>query len=631
MRIRSQFGLIIGAFIALVCLTFSLLEYAWDERMYLRRIDTDLFAAANFNKAMLPDDYHDRITGPNSVSKDAFDRIVDRNNRLCRELNLQYLWSVMVVDGKIVFTTSTSPSKDVRKQDHAKFFEVHRDPASFSGAFDSMKVDYSSFHNEWGHGRQVLVPFRDSHGRKYCFGASVSVESVYAQLRQGLFERILLSGVILAAAWAVTYFISRSLSRPIVELTAVAHDIAMGNYQNTPGVRGPTEIKSLSQSLDNMRQAIREKVDALRESESRYRRIVETANEGIWAIDQRFVTTFVNRRMAEMLGYQVAQMVGQPITNFMFERDIPAHEDRMAERQRGMSGFYEQRFRCSDGSERWMVVSAAPLTDQDGQFAGSFAMVTDITDRKRAEENVRALNAELEDRVRQRTAELETANKELEAFSYSVSHDLIAPLRGIDGFSRSVLEKYADKLDDQGRDWLNRIRAAAQRMAQLIDDLLKLSRLARSELRRSQVDLSAMVESIGRELAASEPERNVEFIVAPGVLVEADPDLIRIAMDNLLRNAWKFTSKHPAARIEFGTQMGNDSMVYFIRDDGAGFDQAYAGRLFGAFQRLHGVREFDGTGIGLAIVHRIITRHKGRVWAQGEVEKGATFYFTLPC
>ncbi|MEH1942110.1 MAG: CHASE3 domain-containing protein [Nostoc sp.] len=254
---------------------------------------------------------------------------------------------------------------------------------------------------------------------------------------------------------------------------------------------------------------------------------------------------------------------------------------------------------------------------------------TEINERTKAESEILRLNVQLEQRVAERTAQLEATNKEMEAFSYSVSHDLRAPLRSIDGFSQALLEDYADKLDVLGQNYLQRVRAATQRMAQLIDDLLNLSRLTRSEMRWEEVDLSALAEAIATELQKTEPERQVEFAIAPGLVTNGDAHLLRIVLENLLGNAWKFTGKHQRARIEFGVLQQDDTHVYFVRDDGTGFDMAYIDKLFGAFQRLHAMTEFEGTGIGLATVQRIVHRHGGRVWAESAVEQGATFYFTL--
>lgn len=246
-----------------------------------------------------------------------------------------------------------------------------------------------------------------------------------------------------------------------------------------------------------------------------------------------------------------------------------------------------------------------------------------------------ALQAEIQERkqaegkIRLQSAQMETANKELEAFCYSVSHDLRAPLRGIDGFSQALLEDYGDRLDAGGQDHLLRVRGATQRMGALIDDLLNLSRVARTDMRREKVDLSALARSAAVELQKMHPERSVEFQVEAGLEAEADSHLLRIVLDNLLGNAWKFTSRHAHARVEFGKFQNETETIFFVKDDGAGFDPAYAQRLFGVFQRLHTASEFPGTGVGLATVQRIINRLGGRVWAEGAVEKGATFYFTV--
>jgi light-regulated signal transduction histidine kinase (bacteriophytochrome) len=246
------------------------------------------------------------------------------------------------------------------------------------------------------------------------------------------------------------------------------------------------------------------------------------------------------------------------------------------------------------------------------------AIIRDITSRN-----------EIERELQRRSIELEAINRELEAFSYSVSHDLRAPLRAIDGFSRILLNDYADRLDDTGRSHLERVRRAAQNMGMLIDDLLKLSRVTRTELKHEQVDLSALANEIAEELRRQGPERIVHFTIAPGLVAYGDKGLLRIVLDNLLGNAWKFTGGRSDTRIGMDTATQAGRQVYVLSDNGAGFDMAYADKLFGVFQRLHDAREFPGTGIGLATVQRIIHKHGGTIWAESEVGKGARFYFTL--
>jgi light-regulated signal transduction histidine kinase (bacteriophytochrome) len=218
----------------------------------------------------------------------------------------------------------------------------------------------------------------------------------------------------------------------------------------------------------------------------------------------------------------------------------------------------------------------------------------------------------------------------MEAFSYSVSHDLRTPLRALAGYSKELLHHLGDQLDEQDRHDLNRIRAASVRMGELIDDLLDLSRITRMEMIKEDVNLSDLAEKIVQEFRNDRPERKWEFVSAPGLIVKGDPKLVRVALENLLGNAWKFTEKRPVAKIELGATTHEGQNAYFVRDNGAGFDMAYAGKLFGAFQRLHDADEFPGTGIGLATVQRIIRRHGGMIWAEAKVDDGATFYFTLP-
>jgi len=286
--------------------------------------------------------------------------------------------------------------------------------------------------------------------------------------------------------------------------------------------------------------------------------------------------------------------------------------------------------------------------DELGTLTDAFNQMLDrIGDQNRAlkasEEELRRYAGELEQRVAERTHELEernealrrnaaelaASNTELDAFAYSVSHDLRAPLRSIDGFSQVLLEDYAARLDEAGRDSLQRVRAATQRMGTLIDDLLKLARVTRAEMRTEAVDLSGMPKDIAAELQRTTPARQVKFGIARGLGARGDPRLLRVALDNLLRNSWKYTAKQAQPRIEFASIQVNGTRAFMVRDNGAGFDMKYADKLFGVFQRLHSASEFEGTGVGLATVRRIITRHGGRTWAEGAVGQGATFYFTL--
>ncbi len=260
----------------------------------------------------------------------------------------------------------------------------------------------------------------------------------------------------------------------------------------------------------------------------------------------------------------------------------------------------------------------------------SAALLHEVERRQQAETTLQLQYDRLEEIVANRTAQLAAINSELEAFSYSVSHDLRAPLRAIDGFSMALLEDYGERFDTTGRDYLNRVRNAAQKLGHLIDDLLQLSRVTRSELQLQRVDLSQLAAIIVEELHQSEPERRVNITIAPDLWADGDPTLLQVLLTNLLGNAWKFTRMQQKAIIEFGAHTDPDEKYFFIRDNGVGFDMKYSAKLFTAFQRLHSMQQFEGTGVGLATVQRVINRHGGRIWVEAEIDKGATFYFTLP-
>jgi PAS domain S-box-containing protein len=289
----------------------------------------------------------------------------------------------------------------------------------------------------------------------------------------------------------------------------------------------------------------------------------------------------------------------------------------------------ELRVNWPDGSIRYLRNLGRLVRDGQGRPRRLVGVTMDVTPARRAQEDIRRLNDDLERRVAERTAELTAVNRELESFAYSVSHDLRAPLRAIEGFGQALADGHSERMDDTARAHLDRVRQASRRMGQLIDDILELSRTARAELRRRRVSLSSLAEAVVAQLRAAHPEREVEVVVEGGLFALADESLSRVLLENLLGNAWKYSSKKPRARIEFGRARREGGAFFFVRDDGDGFDMAYAHKLFGAFQRLHGADEFEGTGIGLATVRRIVERHGGIVWGEGRPGRGATFYFTL--
>lgn len=368
----------------------------------------------------------------------------------------------------------------------------------------------------------------------------------------------------------------------------------------------------------------------LRDNESRLRAIADNVPAVIAFFDDRQQLQYSNIAFDRWFGAARLDVQGGVLR---VEQDVSQYGETLApllaRALRGDEVVTERTLDTLTGA-RVARLTLIPHVADDGVVAGVHLMGYDLTDFRHAEAEVRHLNAELEQRVEQRTRALAAANRELESFSYSVSHDLRAPLRTIDGFSQILLDEYAAKLDATGRSYLDRVRAGSQRMAKLIDDLLELARITRRDPQIRACDLTALALDIATELAAADPGREVRVEVAPGMAVAADAGLLRIALDNLLRNAWKFTSLKSGAVIKVGYVEATDGRTYFVRDNGVGFDMAYVDKLFGAFQRLHSESEFQGTGIGLALVQRVIRRHGGQIWAEAEPDLGATFYFTLP-
>ncbi|HYC53435.1 MAG TPA: PAS domain S-box protein [Candidatus Binatia bacterium] len=370
--------------------------------------------------------------------------------------------------------------------------------------------------------------------------------------------------------------------------------------------------------------------EALRASEERYRELVENANDLVYVHDLAGNFLAINRAAELTTGYTRAEAVTRNIIDLVASEDLPRTLQLMHDVAAGQEppSAFEADVVTKDGRRLTLEISPRPVM-RDGVPVAVQGVARDVTDRRRAAAEIRLLNEALEQRVQERTAELAAANKELEAFGYSVSHDLRGPLRVIEGFSRLLLDEYGQSLDETGRHYIEGVHGSSRRMAQLIQDLLNLSRITRNAIQRRRVDLSPLVRAVAEDLRRAQPERSVEVVIADRAPATGDRSMLRIIVENLMGNAWKYTSKKATARIEFGVMESGGELVYYVRDDGAGFDMEYVGKLFRPFQRLHLVSEFEGTGIGLATVERIVRRHGGRVWAEGAVNGGAAFYFTL--
>ena len=358
--------------------------------------------------------------------------------------------------------------------------------------------------------------------------------------------------------------------------------------------------------------------------------IVESSDDAIIGKDLNGIVTSWNQGAEKIFGYTDGEMMGTPIMR-LIPADRQDEENRVLEKiKQGKSvARFESLRQARDGRLINVSIKVSAIRDAAGEIVGVSKVAHDISDRKEAEEKIHRLNAELEQRVIERTAELEVANKELEAFSYSISHDLRAPLRAVNGFAGIVLEDFSRQLPEDCRRYLERIRNGGQRMGELIDDLLEFSRLSRQPVKRQTVDAGRLVQEVLDEFKPQREGRQIEIRIGNLPVCLADPALLKQIWVNLLSNAIKYTRGREPGIIEIGSARENGEDIFSVRDNGAGFDMQYANKLFGVFQRLHREDQFEGTGVGLAIVQRIVHRHGGRVWAKAEVNHGATFYFTI--
>ncbi len=473
--------------------------------------------------------------------------------------------------------------------------------------------------------------------------AEIDKAEAFASLKTLVVVALIIGVVGAAAVTGVGITFAVSTSRPIKYLMSATERFAGGDLGCRVEVTRKDEIGSLANSYNvmaeelsrviikdkRMMEALKVEIEGRKRVEEDLRKLfnaVEQSSCSVVITDEKGNIEYVNPKFCRVTGYALAEVIGQN-PRILKSGEQPPEEYKCLWDTITSGGAWQGEFhnKKKNGEFYWEYASISPIRNAEEVITHFVAIKEDITERKRAEDELR----EQRDQLESLTSQLTAANKELEAFCYSVSHDLRAPLRSINGFSKALMEDCSDRLDAQGKNYLHRVMAASKYMGQLIDDLLNLSRITRNEMNCKRFDMSALIETIVIKLKESEPERQVEFVIAKGLLVDGDPHLMRIALENLLSNAWKFTGKRPRARVEFGVTEDNGKPVYFVRDNGAGFDMNFANKLFGAFQRLHSITEFEGTGIGLATVQRIIHRHGGQIWAEGVVDQGATFHFTI--
>jgi|GEM_PF-2361999 len=412
--------------------------------------------------------------------------------------------------------------------------------------------------------------------------------------------------------------VSQSFSKPIMDLQKGARMMGAGNLDYRVETKEKNELGVLAQALNNM-------AEDLKKSISYNRSLIEASLDPLVTISSEGKITDVNEATIKVTGISRENLIGADFADYFTEPE-KARDGYKEVFSKGVVTDYPLTIRGKDGKLMDVLYNASVYKDAEGNILGVFAAARDITERKKMEDNIKKLNETL----RQRVIDLNNANKELETFSYSVSHDLRAPLRAIDGFSDAVLEDYFDKLDDTGKKYLTIIRKGAQDMGQLIDDILDFSRFSKKELAASLIDMNNLVNEILEELKLTCAGRQIQFNIGSLPLAYGDRPMIRQVLVNLLSNAVKFTQSKEKTIIEISGQSGENENIYSVKDNGAGFDETYADKLFGLFQRLHAADEFKGTGVGLAITQRIINRHGGKIWAKGKINEGAEFYFSLP-
>ncbi|MDT8384384.1 MAG: PAS domain S-box protein [Gammaproteobacteria bacterium] len=482
---------------------------------------------------------------------------------------------------------------------------------------------------------QFLMPMRYAGGKYGWVFARISTAAISEKLA-GYYQLI---AIAIPAMFLVSYLLAlwlqRYFSAPIIRLAERVSRIADdGDFDQRVTSDQPNEIGGLYRSIGQLLEAIRYSQSRLHQSEERLEAIIDLAGSALISVDEDYRITLFNHQAEQIFGYAAREVIGKPLDLLLPERFRGSHNQKIdAFSEKGMA-LRNAMFRSDvrglrKNGEEFPVEASISKKVLAGKKIFTVAL-GDITQRRQTEEELAAYRSHLEDVVEVRTAELRAKNSELEAFSYSIAHDLRAPLRSITSFSQVLLDDVGDTLGAKDLESLMRIVSSGQHMAELIDGILDLARIGRTQLSSAEVDLSAFVQKVETRLSGELASRDVRWEVAPNIVARGDRQLLGMMLENLIENAWKYTSKKARAVIEFGVVNQRGKRVYFVKDNGVGFDMKYADHLFSVFHRLHAVEDFEGTGVGLATVQRIIHRHGGSIWAEAAVDKGATFYFTLP-
>ena len=618
--------------VMLTALPLTFLFYHFSLGRLMQQIDAQLHAAANFAKAALPDDFHDGLRDADSLTPEAFDQIVARNNRLCRHLNLQYLWSCLLTDAGVVFTTATSPGHDVSEGDHARFFELHRDPHSFDRAFGSMESDFCSFDNEWGQGRMVLVPFRDSQGRAFCFGASMSVSDVMAAQRRLLGHTLLLGLGVAILALLGTLLLSRRIARRIGTLTASAKRIRDGDLTAAVDIGGPSELRQLAEALDAMRLSIAENMAALTRSEEEQRLLMENISAAvvIHAPDTHIV--YANPKACTLLGLTFEQMLGKeaidPDWSFVHEdgRKMLVEEypvNRVLNSNRPLADYVVGITRPGLPDSTWVLVNAFPEFAADGALRQVVVTFVDITVLRRLEKQL-------------------VQSQKMEAVGQlagGIAHDFNNILQAIGGYTQLALED--TDAGHPARDSLAEVMKASNQAAKVVNQLLSFSR--RQLLEPTCIEMNEVIGSLVGMLERVIGEHiKLEFIPGHKLgTVQVDQTMFEQVLLNLCINSRDAMPKGGQLVIETENVFIDQEycaqnpwarpgryVLTSVTDTGGGIEAALLDRIFEPFFTTKPTGK--GTGLGLATVYGAVRQHEGMVRVYSEVGKGTTFKIYLP-